>query len=885
MEFGLKVDEIYGNYFFSKFYELNGGGDYRKKEHWKPFFDNIAKNIVEKFNPKTVLDAGCAMGYLVEALRSRGVEAYGFDVSDYAISNADEKIKPYCFVHSITDDLPGSLPQKFDLIVTIEVLEHLFPEDGSKAIKNLCKYSDTIIFTSTPNDIEDMTHLNVQQSEYWCKEFAKNMFFKDHVQPVNFICDWAMLFRKKENFPNVIFDYEMYDRIEKIKCEKLKLQISDQENEINKLNEDLTNYSTLKTEYNLLKDDYKEIENQLNELKIELKGFKNKYDEISNASWWKVTKPCRVICSAAKKFILKNRFASLFYKGIKSLTDSGVSETLEKIKNVQKVKKKDIVPSKEELERQREVKFDNQIKFSVIVPLYNTPKKFLNEMIKSVINQTYSDWELCLSDGSDFSFSYVEDACKKFAKKDSRIKYKRLEENLRISGNTNASLSMATGDYIALFDHDDVLNPSALYENAKVINEQKADFIYSDEAIFQKNIYNVIGRHYKPNFSMDNLRANNYVCHFTVFDKSLLDKVGNFRDEFNGSQDHDMVLRLTEKAEKIVHIPKILYFWRCHKNSVASGTQAKSYAIEAGINAVKSHLKRCKMQGEVESSKVCPTIYRIKYEIKGEPLVSILIPNKDHISDLNRCIKSILEKSTYKNFEIIIIENNSKDKETFDYYDNLKSKNKIKIVNFSGEFNYSNINNFGVDFTKGKHIILLNNDTEVIADDWIQEMLMFSQREDVGAVGAKLYYPDDTIQHAGIVLGLGSDEIAGHVYLNEHKSNAGYIGNLHYAQELSAVTGACMMIPKHVFEKVGGLDPLFAVAFNDIDLCMRIRKSGYKIIWTPYAELYHYESKSRGYEDTSEKQKRFQKEVNLFKERWGSELKKGDPFYNPNLLQ
>ena len=384
---------------------------------------------------------------------------------------------------------------------------------------------------------------------------------------------------------------------------------------------------------------------------------------------------------------------------------------------------------------------------------------------------------------------------------------------------------------------------------------------------------------------MDNLRANNYVCHFTVFDKNLLDKVGNFRDEFNGSQDHDMVLRLTEKAEKIVHIPKILYFWRCHKNSVASGTQAKSYAIEAGINAVKSHLKRCKMQGEVESSKVCPTIYRIKYEIKGEPLVSILIPNKDHISDLNRCIKSILEKSTYKNFEIIIIENNSEDKETFDYYDNLKSKNKIKIVNFSGEFNYSNINNWGGDVAKGKHIILLNNDTKVIADDWIQEMLMFSQREDVGAVGAKLYYPDDTIQHAGIVLGLGIDEIAGHVYLNEHKSNTGYLGRLHYAQELSAVTGACMMIPKHVFEEIGGFDPLFAVAFNDIDLCMRIRKSGYKIIWTPYAELYHYESKSRGYEDTPEKQKRFQKEVNLFKERWGSELKKGDPFYNPNLLQ
>lgn len=844
------MDTIYGNYFFNKFYEDNGGGNYTKEKFWEPFFEKIAQNIIDRFNPKTVLDAGCAMGYLVDALRKKGVEAYGFDISEYAISKVSEEAKPYCFVHSITDKLPDNLPQTFDLVVTIEVLEHLFPEEGTKAIKNLCKYSDTIIFTSTPSDIEDMTHVNVQQPEYWCKEFAKNSFFRDLVQPVDFICEHAMLFRKRTNFENVIFDYELYNRVKNIKLNTLCNEKDNLCFENKTYKRDLTN---IREKYKGLLEESEIIDNQYNNLLAEFEILDEKYNSILNAQWWKITKPFRLIVSLIKKIIgfgVKNKIYAI---------------------------------SAKDLQLQKEKIFNNKVKISIIVPLYNTPNKFLKALLDSVCTQTYANWELCLADGSDKYHSSVQKICDKYATADKRIKYRKLDKNLGISENTNECIKMSTGEYIALLDHDDILHRSALFEVMKVIDEENADFIFTDEAVFKGSLNNIRAMHFKPDFALDNLRANNYICHFTVFKRDLLDEVGMFRKEFDGSQDHDMVLRLAEKAKKIIHIPKILYFWRVHKESVAFDISSKSYAIESGIKAVKEHLKRCNLNADVESSKLCPTVYRIKYKLNNTPLVSILIPNKDHISDLNKCINSIVEKSTYNNFEIIIIENNSVEKETFDYYKKLELNDKIKIIEWKSEdFNYSEINNFGAKFAKGEHLILLNNDTEIITENWIEEMLMYSQRKDVGAVGAKLYYPDDTVQHGGIIIGLGG--VAGHSHKGFKRTDLGYMGRLSAAQEFSAVTGACMMIPKHVFEEVKGFDELFEVAFNDVDLCMRIRKAGYKVIWTPYAELYHYESKSRGYDDTTlEKRVRLNKEKKLFKGRWAKELKAGDPFYNPNL--
>lgn len=528
--------------------------------------------------------------------------------------------------------------------------------------------------------------------------------------------------------------------------------------------------------------------------------------------------------------------------------------------------------------------FPEEKVFSIIVPLYNTPPKFLKEMIRSVLNQVYQKWELCLADGSDQGHRNVEKICRSFAQKDPRIKYKKLEKNLGISGNTNACLDMATGDYIGLFDHDDLLHPAALYKIMCAIAETGADFLYTDELTFAHRVSNIIVPHFKPDFAPDNLRANNYICHFSVFSKEVLEKAGRFSKNYDGSQDHDFILRATEKAKKVVHIPEILYFWRSHPNSVAENIDAKTYAIDAGKRAVADHIFRMGMSAVVESSVAFPTIYRIKYALKDKPLVSILIPNKNHYEDISRCVQSILNETTYDNFEVIIIDNGSTDEEVLEYYNSLcREDARVMVTYWDHPFNFSAINNYGAQFASGEQLILLNSDTQIISPNWIDELLMYAQRSDVGAVGAKLYYPDNTIQHAGIVLGLGVHGIAGHVFYKAPKEDVGYMGRLYYAQNYSAVTAACVMIPRHVWQKVGGLDESFAVAFNDVDLCMRIRKAGYLIVWTPYAELYHYESKSRGLEDTPEKQQRFAGEVQRFQTRWRKELDAGDPYYNPNL--
>lgn len=523
--------------------------------------------------------------------------------------------------------------------------------------------------------------------------------------------------------------------------------------------------------------------------------------------------------------------------------------------------------------------FDKNIKFSILVPLYNTPIKFLKQMINSVVNQTYTNWQLCLADGSDANHAYVGEYIKSL--NDARISYKKLDKNMGISDNTNECIKLSDGDYIALFDHDDLLHPSALFEMAKAICEKNADFIYTDEVTFVGKTSNITIYNYKPDYSPDTLRSYNYICHFTAFSRELLEQVGFFNNEYDGSQDYDLILRLTEKAKNIAHIQKPLYFWRSHKASVASDVSAKPYVVDSAKRALSAHLERLGLSGRIEDS-VVPTTYKIQYDIKGTPLVSIIIPNKDHTDDLEKCLSSVYGKSTYKNFEVIVVENNSTEEETFEYYKEAQSKYKdLKVITWENGFNYSAINNFAVKQANGEYVLLLNNDIEVITPDWLEQMLMFAQRDDVGAVGAKLYYSDDTIQHAGVIVGLGG--VAGHSHKYFDRDNPGYMARASIAQNLSACTAACLLIRKSVYEEIGGLDENYAVAFNDIDFCMAIRKAGYLIVFTPYAEFYHYESKSRGDEDTPEKRARFNSEVFRFQDKWGEELKKGDPYYNPNL--
>lgn len=602
-------------------------------------------------------------------------------------------------------------------------------------------------------------------------------------------------------------------------------------------------------------------------------------ERIKGGSLWKFSKPARVCIH----FLLRTKERIGRYGSLRGIARKVKSKGIEKRAKLQHGTAS--FPSEKRRKEERERKFPKEIKFSILVPLYNTPVNFLKEMITSVTEQTYQNWELCLADGSDAAHDYVEKLCLEYKEKDSRIKYKRLEKNEGISGNTNKCYEMAEGEYIGLFDHDDVLHPSVLYEYMDAICTKSADYIYCDEATFKGgSVDHMITLHFKPDFSIDNLRANNYICHFSVFDRKLLDGMELFRSRFDGSQDHDMILRLTMKAEHVVHVPKLLYYWRSHKGSVAADISAKSYAIDAAKGAIGEHLRVCGFEDcEISSTKACETIFRIKYPLKDNPKISVLIPNRNHLTDLRRCISSIAEKSTYDNYEIIVIENNSTEAELFAYYEDIKKLRNVRVETYEGEFNYSRINNFGAAKADGEYLLLLNNDTEVITINWMEELLMYAQREDVGAAGAKLYYEDNTIQHAGIVLGLGAHRTAGHTHYRVDSGNFGYMGRLMYAQDVSAVTGACLLVKRSLYEELGGLDESFAVALNDVDFCLRLRKKGLLNIFTPFAELYHYESASRGSDISGEAAERYNREAEQFREKWKEELAAGDPYYNPNF--
>lgn len=629
------------------------------------------------------------------------------------------------------------------------------------------------------------------------------------------------------------------------------------------------------------KEHYKAVylANRVAELEDQVDDLQFKLDRIKNNPLWKASAPARKCmhfiirqkdrlknCGSLSGVVQKMRYKAWEKK---AMTHYGTAS----------------FPTQEERGRQERAVFERMPKISILVPLWNTPQDFLQEMIGSVQKQTYGNWELCLADGSDDDHAYVGEYCRRLAETDGRIVYQKLQRNEGISGNTNQCYKLATGEFIGLFDHDDILHPCALYEYVKVINEQDADFVYCDEATFKSpDIDKMITMHFKPDYAIDNLRANNYICHFSVFARNLLEGTELFRTQFDGSQDHDMILRLTDNARKVVHVPKLLYYWRAHAGSVAGNIEAKPYVVEAARGAVADHLRRHGFSHfTITSTRAFETIFKISYEIIGEPKISIVIPNKDHTEDLRRCIKSIVEKSTWENYEIIVVENNSETKEIFSYYEELKNNPQIKVVTYDGEFNYSRINNLGVSQATGDYVLLLNNDTQVITVNWMEELLMYAQRQDVGAVGGKLYYGDKTIQHAGVVIGLGAHRTAGHVHYRQKRENLGYMGRLCYAQNMTAVTGACLMVKKALYEEAGGLDESFAVSLNDVDFCLKLRSMGYLNVFTPFAELYHFESISRGLDDKGASAERYNDESARFRKKWEKELAAGDPYFNPNF--
>lgn len=595
--------------------------------------------------------------------------------------------------------------------------------------------------------------------------------------------------------------------------------------------------------------------------------------------------------SVAKSALLAEKVGRYASKGFAYLKAHGVSGLMKKVKLKIRNRKlrpqpysvwiKKHLPSENELELQRMHKFRISPKISIVVPLYKTPEKYLLSLVESMKKQTYSNWELCLSDGSGVG-SPLKGILTKLQAEDTRIKVIANDTSLRISENTNAAISIATGDYIAFADHDDELVSHALYECVSALERDNTiDVIYSDEDKMSMDGKRFFEPNFKPDFNIDLLCTVNYICHLFVVKKELLNQIGGLRPEYDGAQDYDFIFRCVESAKNIYHIPKILYHWRCHEDSTAENPESKLYAFEAGVRAIEGHYKRIGVPVEITKGEFLG-LYRTKFLRNFDPLISIIIPNKDHTDDLKRCIDSIEEKSTYKNYEYIIVENNSTEEKTFQFYKDLEFSNpKVKIVYWDGPFNYSAINNYGIQYAKGEYYLLLNNDTEIINEDCIEELLGYCIRKDVGAVGARLYYDDDTIQHAGVVIGFGG--IAGHCFVQQPRGYTGYCHRIICAQNYSAVTAACMLVKKEAFEAVNGLSEELAVAFNDIDFCMKLKQAGYLIVYNPYAELYHYESKSRGQEDTPEKIARFQREIATFEAKWPEILKNGDPLYNPNL--
>ncbi|MBI4978321.1 MAG: glycosyltransferase [Spirochaetes bacterium] len=540
---------------------------------------------------------------------------------------------------------------------------------------------------------------------------------------------------------------------------------------------------------------------------------------------------------------------------------------------------RDNEPGRKQLAAQRKMKMENRPLISVVVPAYKTSKRYVRDFLRSLKRQTYQRWELCVA-AAELSDDVIR-VLQQAEKSDGRIKLSLLSNNSGIALNTNAAIALATGSYIGFLDHDDILPPWALNEIAQAVEKQpEADFLYSDEDKINDAGTKRFQPHFKSDFNIDMLLSYNYICHFTVVKRSLGEKIGWLRDGYQGSQDYDFILRATGQAKCIVHIPMILYHWRVNPNSVAYKVSVKEYVVESAKKALRDYCFDNGIDADINAG-LLPTTYRVVYHRHHNPLVSIIIPNSNHADDLRKCVHSIISCSSYRNYEILIMENGSTQQGIRELYEQLKSEFGVSIVSWEKPFNYAAVNNAAACMAKGEMLLFLNNDVEVITPQWMENLIEHALRPEIGAVGAKLYYPNNTIQHAGVILGIGG--IAGHAHKGFVRQADGYFSRLKIVQNLSAVTGACLMTRKQLFRSLGGFDERFILAFNDVDYCIRLRNGGYRIVWTPYVELVHYESKSRGLEDTPEKQQRFTSEVNLFKQKWNDLLIAGDTYYNKNL--
>ncbi len=897
---GAVYDEAYYEQNYSR--DKNGaaiGPPYRRGEpHWEQFFDLVADRLVSELHPATVMDAGCAIGLLVEKLRERGVDARGIDLSEWAIGQVPGALRPYCTLGSLTEDLLGS----YDLITCIEVLEHMEPDDAAVACANLCRHADTIVFSSTPDCFDEPTHLNVQPSDYWVGLFARHGFFRDFQQEPTYVAPHAIVFRRRNlRAPEVAAEYERAwdqahrslgavrnarDRHE-AEAVVLRAEVEDLRGHLIAANEYVVGLNV-------------ERDRAVSELALVRADIEARQAE-APATTPPAPPPSRIpgfVPDPAAKALRRARALTLRAtraSAVRRAQRSTPPRTPVTSVAARPAVPDDLVPAPGSYEdwvacfdtldddarailAARLGGLSTGPLVSIVMPVYNPAEHHLRAAIESVLAQVYAHWELCIADDAS-SAPWVDDTLRHYEQKDQRIRVVRRSENGHISAATNSALAIARGEWVGFVDHDDQLAEHALAAVVLAVAARPgAGLLYSDEDKFDET-----GQRSQPYFKPDwdplLLLCQNYLAHFCVIRRDLVEATGGCRVGFEGSQDWDLALRVTERLEpdQVVHIPRVLYHWRIHEGSTSHLQAAKPYAAHAATRATTEHLARCDQRGTVEPLGRIG-YQRVRWELADPvPRVSVIVPTRDG-PYLARCLDSLLFRTSYPDYEVIVVDNGSRDPGVLGYLGG--RTHQFRILRDPRPFNFSALNNAAVEQARGEVLCLLNDDTEVITNGWLEELVSQLLQPGVGIAGAKLYYSDGRIQHAGVILGIGG--VAGHTFRGADRLEFGHFGHAVLPRSPSAVTAACMVVRRGLWDELGGLDEALAVTYNDVDFCLRARRAGWRTVWTPTAELFHYESVSRGGDTEQTTRARARVEYQLMLDRWGDLLTQ-DPQYNPNL--
>ena len=868
--------EFYDEDYYGTSYD-QGGVPYRREEKvWVDLMERVAASIVRTLRPVTALDVGCAIGMLVEALRDRGVDARGFDVSSWAIGQVPAHLQPYCWVGSVTEEIEGD----FDLITCVEVLEHLPPSLAEEAVGNLCRHGRAVLFSSTPDDFAEPTHLNVEPSGYWANLFLRHGYVRDLDFDASFLAPHAMLFRHGDvDASALVGDYEraLWRADTRLRGsaeqrDRLQAQVAAHEDirgEVKRLREALRNEELRRAAESLAAfDKVREFEAGQRRLAGLLQAAESELDAVRNTKTFRYTATLRRVYERLRRRPTTQSAASA--RSATQPPDGSYQRWVELYDTID-----------DDVRRQIDVRLRTMVEhpaISVAMPVFNPPVDMLRDAIESVRSQIYPNWELSIADDCSTDPD-VRALLTEYQESDSRIKVIRRAENGHISAASNSALDLVTNSWVACLDHDDVLAPHALAMVALAIAEHPdAGLLYSDEdKLDQSGIRR--DPYFKPDFDPLLLLGQNFVSHLSVFRKDLVDRAGGYREGYEGSQDWDLTLRVTELLDprQVIHIPHVLYHWRVHATSTASLVTAKPYAVEAGQRAVADHLERMDRDARVERIGQIG-FNRVSWRLPGPPpRVSVVVETTDG-PHLPRCLNSLLAFTMYPDFEVVVVDNSSRDIGTLEYLRG--NDHRVTVVRADLPGNHSAVKNLAIAQTSGDVVCFLSDNTEVISGEWLAEMVAQLWQPGVGAVGAKLYYADGRVEHGGMLLGVKG--IAGRAHRLSDRLSVGYFGQLQLAHRMSAVSEACVVVRREAWAQVQGFnESALPDEFSDVDFCLRLREAGWDVVWTPYAELYHHESQL--YEREKADTESFARAATYMETKWGFRGLRRDPYYNLNL--